>query len=314
MKIVALNPKYEFTKEQRLTLSKLGSVVYAKDRERLPLGVLLNMTKDADILAVDPDSVGGFEKGKEIVTKIIESLPNLKGICLSTTSYGWVDLDYCRRRKISVCNIPHYSRESVAEHTLALLLCLSKRIILTDRKTQKGKYELGMGTELKGKTLGIIGLGSIGSRVAELGQAIGMKVIAYNRSPKRQVDVGMKSFSDVLKQSDAIAIHLIDSKETQGCIGKKQISLMKKGVIIVNTADRKIIDEVALFKALESGKVASYSFEGEDLDQGPLVGLENVIGLKGFGWYTKEALTNLFEIWVDNIKKLASGKPQNRVV
>lgn len=128
----------------------------------------------------------------------MESLPNLKGVCLSTTSFGWIDLDYCKKRHLPVSNIPGYSRESVAEHALALLLCLAKRIIVSDRRTQKGQYKMEKGFELKGKTLGIIGLGSIGSRIAELGLAIGMRVIAYNRSPKSMPGVEMKTLAEVL--------------------------------------------------------------------------------------------------------------------
>ncbi|MDP4030976.1 MAG: NAD(P)-dependent oxidoreductase, partial [Candidatus Beckwithbacteria bacterium] len=224
-----------------------------------------------------------------------------------------VDSEYFKKRRIPVSNIPGYSRESVAEHTLALLLNLAKRIIVTDRKTRTGQYQLEMGFELKDKTLGIIGLGSIGSRVAELAQGIGMKVIAYNRSPKTQKGVIMKSLNQVLKQADALSLHVIDSQETRKMIGSKQIKLMKEGVIIVNTADRGLIDEAALAKALKSGKVYGYAYEAEDLEHTPLAKLENAIGIKGFGWYTKEALQRLTQIWVDNIAAIAKGKPQNVV-
>ena len=313
MKIAIFNPQSDFTSEQQKKLSLLGEVVYVKDHKELPVEELIEMAKGAEIIGVDPDPLGGFEKAKATLTKIIESLPQLKGISLSTTSYGWVDLEYCRKRNIPVSNIPGYSRESVAEHTLALMLCLAKKIIVTDRKTQKGKYELQMGFELKGKTLGIIGLGSIGSRVAELGNAIGMKVIAYNRSPKKQPGVKMKSLTEIYKEADVISLHLIDSEQTKGIINKEALDQMKQGVIIVSTADHRLVDENAMAVAIKSGKVAGYAYEDEDLENTPLAHLENVVGLQGFGWYTKEALQNLFEIWVNNIVTLSSGKPQNIV-
>jgi len=313
MKISVLFPKSEFTHKQRQALSKLGSVVYSTDRKEKSVKDIINLVKGSDVLAIDPDIFGGFEKAKKRVTAVIESLPKLKGLALATGSYGWIDLKYCKQRKIPVSNVPDYSRESVAEHALALLLNLAKRIIISDRKTREGRYELEMGFELKGKTLGVIGLGSIGSRVAELAQGIGMKVIAHNRSPRKQKGVIMKSFPEVLKASDAISLNVIDSRETKHMISNKELTKMKDGVIIVNTVDREIVDEAAMAKAIKSGKVYGYAYEAEDLINTPLAKLENAIGIKGFGWYTQEAIDNLMQIWIDNIKAIAKNKPQNVV-
>lgn len=176
MKIVIFNPKDSFTSGQQKQLSKLGQVLYTKTRETLPEKKFLEMAKGADVIGCDPDPLGGFEKGKDSLTKIIESSTSLKGVCLSTTSFGWIDLGLCKKRKISVSNVPGYSKESVAESVLAFMLGAAKRIFISDRRTQKNKYVLTQGFELKGKTLGVIGLGSIGSRVAELGLGIGMNL------------------------------------------------------------------------------------------------------------------------------------------
>lgn len=314
MKIAILLPKSNFTKLQQKQLSRVGDVVYLERPIERPINELISFVKGASILAIDPDNFGGFEKAKEQLTKLLDALPQLQGLALDTTSYGWVDLTYCQQRKIPVSNVPGYSRESVAEHTLALLLCLAKRIITTDRKTQKGEYKLEMGFELKGKTLGIIGLGNIGSKTAELGLGIGMKVIAYNRSPKKQKGVVMKSLNQVLKESDALALHITHTEENKGFIGKRELEKMKKGVIIVNTADRDVVDEQAMAKAIRSGKVMGYAYEAEDLLHSPLAKLENTVGLKGFGWYTKEAMENLIQIWVDNIVALTRNKPRNTII
>src|SRR3989338_11466129 len=148
MKIAVFNPENEFIPENKRALARLGRVVYTQTREELPLPKLIKLAADADILMVDPDNLGSFEKGKENLKTVIAALPNVKTLALSTTSYGWVDLGYCRKRGVKVCNIPGYSRESVAEHTIALLLCLAKRILITDRQTQKGEYKLERGFEL----------------------------------------------------------------------------------------------------------------------------------------------------------------------
>jgi lactate dehydrogenase-like 2-hydroxyacid dehydrogenase len=313
MKIVIFNPKDSFTSDQQKQLSSFGEVLYTKTREALPIENLLEMANGADIIGVDPDPLGGFEKAKEKLTKIMESLPNLKGVCLSTTSFGWVDLDYASKKKIPVSNVPGYSRESVAEHAMAMLFGLAKRIFISDRRTQKGKYELIKGFELRSKTLGIIGLGSIGSATAELAKGIGMNVIAFNRTSKKMKGVKMVSLNQLLKESDVISLHTTHEKANNNMVGKAEIAKMKKGVIVVNTVDRELVDEMAMAQALKSGKVDSYGYEGEDLINTPLAKLENAIGFKGFAWFTKEALNNLYKIWTSNLVALAKGKPQNRV-
>jgi glycerate dehydrogenase len=313
MKIAVFNPKSEFSEENKKKLFKLGEIVYVSKRKEYPLEKIIKVAENSEIIAIDPDIFGGFDKAKERVNQVAETLPNLKGVALSTTSYGWIDLEYFNKRKIPVSNVPHYSRESVSEHTLAMLLGLAKRILVTDRLTQKGKYKLEMGFELKDKTLGIIGLGNIGSRVAELAQGIGMKVVAFNPTPRKQIGVKMKTFNALLKESDAITLHTIDSQKVNSLINKETIAKMKDGVIIVNTVDRSLVSEKDMATALRRGKVYGYAYEGEDLENTPLSGVENAIGLKGFGWYTKEALANLFNIWVNNIETMTKGKPVNVV-
>lgn len=313
MKIVIFNPQDSFTSDQQKQLSSLGQVTYTVTRETLPMEKLLAMAKGADIVGCDPDPLGGFEKAKGPLSKIIESLPKLKGVCLSSTSFGWVDLDLCKKRKIPVSNVPGYSKESVAEQALAFMLGAAKRIFVSDRRTGKDKYFLDKGFELRGKTLGIIGLGNIGSATAELAKGIGMKVIAYNRTPKKMAGVTMVSLDQLLKQSDFISLHTTHEMANNNLIGKKELAKTKKGVIIVNTVDRELVDEKAMADSLKSGQVDTYVYEGEDLIHTPLAGIESAVGFKGFAWYTKEALDNLYRIWVGNIIALAGGHPQNRV-
>jgi lactate dehydrogenase-like 2-hydroxyacid dehydrogenase len=313
MKIAILCPKSEFIEKQREQMASFGEVVYTESREEYLLEDLKKLAEGAVILGADPDNLGGFEKAKERLTELMEILPELKGVALASTSYSWIDLDYCRKRSIVVTNVPHYSTESVAEHVLGLLISLAKKIIISDRRTQKGKYKLDMGFELKGKTLGIIGLGDIGLRVAELGNGIGMKVIAYNRSSKQVANVQMKPLSEVLAESDAISINVALNDETRDLISKEELSKVKDCVIIVNLAPREVVNEEAMAEALKSRKVASYAFEGEDLESGPLADVETAIGLKPFAWYTKEALDRAAEIWTKSILSIAKGNPVNVV-
>jgi lactate dehydrogenase-like 2-hydroxyacid dehydrogenase len=321
MKITVLVPKNEFSKEQQECLGRLGKIVFVKSRKEHPLGKLADLAKGSQILAADPDVLGGFEKAKLRLTELMEGLPNLKSVALASSSFEWIDVDYCRKRSLTVTNVPHYSTESVAEHALGLMICLAKNIVVNDRKFWLGresKFGSGPGFELRGKTLGVIGLGSIGSRIAELGQAIGMKVIAYNRTPKKQKGVEMKSLNQVLSQSDVLSVNLACNRQTYHFISKQEIKKMKEGVVIVNligpvTPDREVVDKKAMAQALREGKVFAYAYEAEDLVNNPLSNIENAIGLKGFAWYTKEALERAKEIWTDSIISFAQGRPINVV-
>ncbi len=302
-------PKSVFTEAQYERLTKLGDVRFSDRSDKMTTEECLTFVQDSDVLGLDPDNLGGFNEASPVVTRIVDTLPNLKGVALATTSFGWVDRTYLRSKNISVSNVPGYSRESVAEHTIALLLCLAKRIIITDRKTIAGKYEKEMGFELAGKTLGIIGVGNIGSRTAELARGLGMNVIGYNHSPKNVPGVEMKSLDAVLAESDALAFHTTHTDENHGFISKAHFAKMKKGVIIVNTADEGVVDELAMAEALRRGQVDMYACEGATFEHTPLAGIERAIGLHGFGYYTREAIQNLFEIFIDDIEAIVQGNP-----
>jgi lactate dehydrogenase-like 2-hydroxyacid dehydrogenase len=313
MKIAVLTPKSEFSPAQQERLARLGDIVYTRSREEYPLNELIKFCEDSAIIAFDPDNIGGFDVAPERLMKLMNCIPNLKGLALVTTSFGYVDLKYCKRRGITVTNVPYYATESVAEDVLAFLIGCAKRIFLTDRRTQRGEYKLELGFELRGKTLGVIGLGHIGTRVAELGLAIGMQVIGWNRSPKIVPGVEMKPLDDLLAEADAISLALVDNEETVGFLSRERITKLKEGVIVVNTASRTLVDEEAMAEALKSGRVDSYVQECDDVTSPPLGNLENAFLFKVFGWYTKEALERNFDIWIDNIEGILKGAPVNPV-
>ena len=315
MKICVFNPRSEFPKKEQQRLLNLGQVVYTQSRDKLPLKKLLKLSTNSDILAIDPANLGGFEKAKKNLNSLIDNLPRLKGIALDTTIADWIDLDNCKKRSIAVTLIPKkIYRETIAEHTIALLLSAAKRILITDRRTQKNKYRLEEGFELKGKTLGIVGFGNIGSRVAELAKCIGMRVIINNRSAKKITGFEQTSLTNLLAESDLISLHITYEKQNHNLIGRNELKKMKNGVIIINLADRVLVDEKAMVDALLNKQVDTYIYEGEDFIYTPLANMEYAIGLQGFGWYTREALIFAFRIWVDNIISIVKGKPQNRVV
>src|SRR3989339_1569595 len=136
MKIVVLTPKSEFTGIQHNLLSSSGKVIYSDSRREYPLEELIKICSGANILAIDPDNLGGFEKSPKILPKLLDAVTSIKNLSLSTTSYGYIDKNLCQSRGIKVTNVPHYSSQSVAEYSISLLLGCAKRIFLSARRTE----------------------------------------------------------------------------------------------------------------------------------------------------------------------------------
>ncbi|MBI2649961.1 hydroxyacid dehydrogenase [Candidatus Woesearchaeota archaeon] len=223
--------------------------------------------------AKDANAIGIFIYSA-VNKKILDKLPNLKLIVTLSTGFDHIDLKECRKRKISACNVPHYGENTVAEHTFALILNLTRMIHKAYERTTKGDFSIeGLrGTDLQGKTLGVVGIGSIGQHVARIAKGFEMKAIAYDkfRNLKLAKRLGFKyaSFDYLLKNSDIITVHVPYNKETHHLINKKSISKMKNGVLIINTARGGIIGTSALLEGLRSGKIGGAGLdvlEGECL-------------------------------------------------
>lgn len=313
MKVAVLVPESEFSPKQKERLNLLGDVVYSKSRDEYLLEELIQFCNGSTIIGLDPDNLGGFEKAPARFVPLIDGMTQLKGIALSTTAFGYIDLEYCKSRGITVTNVPHYATEAVAEHALAFLLGSAKRIFATDRKIHDGKFELMQGFELKNRTLGVIGLGAIGTRIAELGKAIGMKVIGWNRTDREIPGVEVKPLDELLETSDAVVLAVADHAETKNLLSRERIKKLKRGAVIVNVASRTIVDEEAMASALTSGEIDSYVVEGDDVTSPPLGQIEKAYVFKPFGWYTKEAMERNMETWVSNIEGIAKGMLVNPV-
>ncbi len=187
-----------------------------------------------------------------IDNSILQKLPNLKMIATRSTGFDHIDIEGCKKRGIHVANVPVYGDKTVAEHTFALILALAKKIIPSVERTRSGSFSLeGLrGMDLFGKTLGIIGTGHIGSHVASIAQGFGMKVLAYDLTPQKNVPVTYVSLEDLLKQSDIITLHVPYNPTTHHLIHSGNISLMKKGVLLINTSRGGVIETKALIQGL----------------------------------------------------------------
>jgi len=187
--------------------------------------------------------------------------PNLKLIATRSSSVDHIDLAACRARGVAVCNVPHYQEESVAEHTFALLLALARRLreLMLHPKEGQFSYAATRGIELEGKTMGLIGMGRVGQRVAALAKAFRMNVVAndihHSSELARELGFEWMNLDDLFACSDVISLHATLSSETYHVINAESLSRMKRGVIIVNTARGALVDTMALRDALESGQV-----------------------------------------------------------
>lgn len=314
MKIVILNECF-LSCTHIAQLEELGEVSVYKDTDSRDK--LLSRVVGADIVLADMFSAP-WDK---------ETLANVKGLKLvnvNSTGFNLIDLEAANKSGVKVANTPGFGTEAVAEHTIALMFSVAKKITQANNQMRTSSLEVDPGNpdhmvykskQLAGKTLGILGLGAIGSEVAKLAKGIGMKVVAYNRSPKNIEGIPLLSLEELLSTSDVVSINLALTKKTEHIIGEKELGLMKQDAILINTARGKHIDEEALLIALSKGK-----FWGVGLDvfesQSNVVKFakfSNVIMTPHSAWLTDESVVKLADIMVGNVKSFVEGKPKNIV-
>ena len=262
-----------------------------------------------------------------VTETLLAACPNIRLICVQATGYNVVDCAACAKRGIPVTNVPSYGTAAVAQFTLALMLELCHRIGLHSDDVHSGGwvnadcfcYWLTPQMELAGKTLGIIGFGSIGKAVGRLARAFGMDVLVYNRS---QSEEGKKigtyvDLDTLLSRSDIITLHCPLFPETEKIINAASIAKMKDGAMLINTARGALVDERALADALRSGKLRGaaldvVSHEPMDADN-PLLACKNCIITPHIAWAPVESRQRLLDTVVENIRAFLNGTPQNVV-
>ena len=257
----------------------------------------------------------------QLTKSVIDSAAKLKMISIWATTCHYADLEAAKERGIVVTHVPGYATESVAEYTFALLLASVRKLNLADRHVRKGNFDWRPfgGRELAGKTLGIIGTGTIGCRIAEIARAFQMQVLGYDKypNPKRAEEIGFKNvdLDTLLKNSDIVTLHVTLTPETEKLVGKREIGIMKNNAVIINTSQGKVVDEKALVEALKSNKL---SFAGLDVleeepppKNNPLFKLSHTVLSPHIAFNTVEAEARCTDICVDNVAKFIEGKPQN---
>jgi D-3-phosphoglycerate dehydrogenase len=235
-----------------------------------------------------------------------------------------VDLTAARDLGIVVSNTPNTATDAIAEHCLALLLAVARRVPQVDASVKQGRWIRGMLYQCYGKTLGVVGTGVIGTRFAELARAVGMKVLAWTFHPdpakaSRSGFEYVSTLEELLRRSDIVSLHLRSSDQTRGMFGEDQFALMKTGAILINTARGDMVDEQALASALASGKLLGAGldvFAQEPIAKtSPLLGLDNVVLSPHTAGTTPEALQNGLMRCAGNVVAfIETGEVLNRVV
>lgn len=274
-------------------------------------------TMDSDIIIVNKLKLNSSNIGKA---------KHLKLICVTATGFDNIDLEFCRKNSIAVCNVTKYSTNSVAQLTASMALSLATNLSVFDKYVKDKSYTrsgvqnrvLPVFHELNGLTWGIVGLGAIGEKTAEIAKALGCNVVAYKR--RRDPLYKCVELDTLCKMSDIISIHLPLTRFTEGIISREKISLMKKNAIVINVARGAVADEEALTKAVEEGRIGGlgidvYSEEpmGEKSPYMRILDRDNVIFTPHMAWGAYEARVRCMEEIVLNIEAFLKGKKRNRV-
>jgi D-3-phosphoglycerate dehydrogenase len=240
-------------------------------------------------------------------TDLITQCDSLRHVVfLGTGAASYMNVAELAQHGIEVHTIQGYGDIAVAEHTIALLLACCRDLARMDRGVRAGDWTTREGVQLNGKTLGVIGLGGIGSEVARLGRGLGMEVIAWNRTPRPETP--LVALDELLARADVVTLHLALHDETRGFLGGTQLARLKPGVILVNTARAALIDEAALLDGLRSGHIRHAGldvFHAEPLaPDHPLARLENVTLSAHAGFRTLEASMTLLRRAIDIVRRI----------
>lgn len=301
------------TEEAIELLKSVGNVERNLTGKPLPEEELKRIIKDIDALIVGIDNV---------TSDVLDHAERLKVIANYGVGLDNIDLEAATERGISVVYSPRANSDSVADFTMGLILALLRKIIVAHVSAKIGKFRSRkfIGVELRDKIIGIVGFGQIGSRVAQRAIGFGMKILTYDPYVSEEIltkfNAKKVSFEELLKNSDIVTIHVPLTEETKDLIGERELKLMKKNAILVNTARGGIVDENALYKALKEGWIAGAAVDvyekeppGKDF---PLFELENVILTPHIGFYTIEAVRRMdMMIARDVVSVLQGKKPVN---
>lgn len=313
MKLVILEPlgveKEKLLAKAKEMLSDKMEIIYYDTRVE-QTETLIERSKDADAVVLT-----NFKYGKEVM----EHCPNLKLVCIAFTGVDHVDVAFCHERGIVVCNCAGYSTVAVSDLVFGLLISLYRNIIPCDKVIREGGTKAGLvGFELEGKKFGVVGTGAIGMRTARIAKAFGCEVYAYSRTVKPETGIQYVDLNTLMATCDIVSLHVPLTKETKDLINAKNLSLMKKNAILINTARGPVVNSEDLANALKNGQLAGAGIDVFEVEPPvpvthPLFQAPNVVATPHVAFATKESLEKRADIVLDNINQWLQHTPKNIV-
>lgn len=312
VKIVISDPVY-LPEEYRKRLGALGNL---KVFDSIPSSVEehISRVKDADIVIV-----GRYGFSKEA----FHASRNLRMVSVWQTGYDHINIETATEQGIIVSNVPDYAFDSVAEMVFSLVLNLMRKVHIADSRLREGNFDWRdyIGNQLMGKTMGVIGTGSIGEKVIQIAHGFNMNVLSVTGHPSeekaRKLGIKFVDIDTLIAESDIVTLHVPLTPSTEKMIGAKELAKMKKSAILINTARGKVVDETALVEALKRKEIRGAGldvFEKEPLQADhPLTGLENVVLTPHIAFLSEESLEECTYVCVENVEKFVAGRPQNIV-
>jgi len=299
--------------QSRRALEAVAEVTYvvrdrsmSKDDARLAL-------RGAAVVAATPLVVPQFDR------RLLHSLPNLRGLAMYATGYDYLDVELLTEFGVTVSLLPHFATESVAEHAIAMLLGLSCRVHLAnDRSRGMTPADVSLrGFELRGRTLGVIGTGRIGSRVAELARAFGMRVLGHDPGVRLLPGVEQVGLRELLMRSDAVVLCCPYERGAPPVLGARELGWCRQGAVVVNISRPTLVDNEAVAIALRTRRLRGYAVDDAvfGLDAyGDLVREGRVLQTGHSAWWRDEALARGGVMWAEQIRRLAIGDPVDVIV
>ena len=301
--IAVLCSRSEFSLEQLQKLELAGNVTYLEGEATLQ--EMKRISKEAEIIAFNPEKLG--KEARLWIAEILEHAPNVKGLAVSTVEHGYVDEEYCRTRGIRIMGVHATSGQAVFESTLMYLLGCATRHLINEKRTFKRRYVVENGMELAHKTLGVIGMGEVGQKLAKIAIDLGMRVYSWDEQPIRMAGIERQELSKVLSSSDLITINLDNNEAHKKFLSKEKIGWINDGAIVINLAGKELVDEKAMAEALKKGVVGQYVCESESTHKSPLQGIEMAHILKPYSTLTREARVRNYNEWVKTIANIAGN-------
>lgn len=308
MKIIILNARNRFRKEDLSRLDQQGAVFYEEKDNDLD-SIKEFFENEEVVLGVQPDYIAGKWEGLQL--EKLKQITTLKGICLSTTAYGWVPFKELGELGVVVTNVPGKSTDAVGEYYLLAMLSLLRKLPKVIKNNWQFNYDLEqLGTDAKNLSVGVVGLGKIGGKIADLCNGFGMKVSYWNRSQKQSVYQAL-SLEEIFINSDVVFVTVIADHSTKGMISNQMIDSMKRTAIFLSPIDPIVFDKEYILQKVASGELGGFGFETAGKTVVDYKG--NVFAAPEIGYYTQQTIDKESQIMTDSMLAIADGKLVNVV-